>query len=286
MSPPSRLTVAAFAIAAVGCDRHATGGQPPGPMASTILALAADLGVAPQDVADSWVAVDQIAARVRDRHARSGGGDWIADMNAVVFDQLGFEREIASSDLRFFRLPSVVAQRRGSCLGLGALYLVLAERLGVGLDGVMVPGHFFVRTREPAHRNVELLRRGESMPDGWYRTKYGPWPESSDSPYFRALTASEVAAAHWFNAGNHLRGAHDLAGAAAAYQRAAAALPALAEAEASLGAVRQLEGALDQAEAAYGQAARARPDLAGLDHNLALLKQERVTRETERTPSP
>ncbi len=284
---PARFTLAAVAMATGGCARDGLAARPPGPLSSTILALAADLGAAPTDVADSWVRVNEIAAQVRERHRRGGGGDWIADLNAVVFDQLGFEREIASQDVKFFRLPSVVAQRRASCLGLGALYLVLAERLGVGLDGVMVPGHFFVRTREPAHRNIELLRRGESMPDAWYRTKYGPWPQGGDSPYFRALDPSELAGVHWFNAGNHLRAAHDLAGAAVAYDRAAAALPAFAEAEASLGAVRQLQGALDQAEAAYQQAARARPDLPGLDHNLALLKQQRVTGDThERTPSP
>jgi Transglutaminase-like superfamily len=284
MTVPAALTL--VAMATVGCARGSLASQPPGPMSSTVVALAADLGAAPTDVADSWARVDEIASRVREHHARASSGDWIADMNAVVFDQLGFEREIASQDVRFFRLPSVIAQRRGSCLGLGALYLVVAERLGVGLDGVMVPGHFFVRTREPAHRNVELLRGGESMPDAWYRTKYGPWPEAKGSPYFRPLAPSEVAAVHWFNAGNHLRAAHDLAGATVAYDRAAAALPAFAEAEASLGAVRQLEGALDQAEEAYRRAARDRPDLVGLDHNLALLKQERVTRDTERTPSP
>ncbi|HSS39719.1 MAG TPA: transglutaminase family protein, partial [Polyangia bacterium] len=282
---PARLTLAAVAMAAAGCARDGLGAHPPGPMSSTILALAADLGAAPADVADSWVRVNEIAAQVRERHRRGGGGDWIADMNAVVFDQLGFEREIASQDVRFFRLPSVVAERHASCLGLGALYLVVAERLGVGLDGVMVPGHFFVRTRELAHRNIELLRRGESMPDAWYRTKYGPWPEGGESPYFRPLDPSEVAGVHWFNAGNHLRAAHDLAGAAVAYDRAAAALPGFAEAEASLGAARQLQGALDQAEAAYRQAAHARPDLPGLDHNLALLKRERVTR-SDRRPSP
>ena len=286
-----RLTPVAIAIAigALGCRRDGlVGSRPPGPMASTVVALAADLGATPAEVADSWARVDDIAARVRERHARGRGGDWIADMNAVVFDQLGYDREIASPDVRFFRLPSVIAQRRGSCLGLGALYLVVAERLGVGLDGVLVPGHFFVRTRGPAARNVELLRRGESMPDAWYRTKYGPWPEGAESPYFRPLTAAEVAGVHWFNAGNDLRAAHDLAGATVAYDRAVAALPAFAEAQASLGAVRQLSGSLDQAEAAYRQAARARPDLPGLDRNLALLKEERVTRDTddERKRSP
>ena len=89
---------------------------------------------------------------------------WIDDLNAVVFGELGYEREIESGDVRFFRLSSVIAGRRGSCVGLGALYLVLAERLGVGLDGVMVPGHFFVRSRGGARpqRRAAPARRGDA----------------------------------------------------------------------------------------------------------------------------
>jgi tetratricopeptide (TPR) repeat protein len=91
---------------------------------------------------------------------------------------------------------------------------------------------------------------------------------------------AEVVAVHWFNAGNHLRAARDLNGAALAYERAVAEFPTFAEAHASLGAVRQLEGALDAAEAAYGDAARARADLPGLDHNIALLRRERQRMST------
>lgn len=247
--------------------------RPPGPVASTMLALATELGATPSEVAGSWPLVEQIASRVAARHAHSRA-DWIDDLNAVVFGELGFQREIESTDVRYFRLPSVVTERRGTCVGLGALYLVLAERLGSPLDAVMVPGHFFVRTRGGAPRNVELLRRGEAMPDAWYRSKYGPWPDG-DRPYFRPLTLPEIAAVHRFNLGNHLRATRDLAGAAAAYTRVVAEMPGFAEAAASLGAVEQLEGALDEAQAAYEQAARARPDLPGLEQNLALLKRER-----------
>jgi tetratricopeptide (TPR) repeat protein len=262
---------AAIATGADGCARRAP--APPGPLASAMVAMAADLGATPADVADAWREVEAIADRVKAHHRRTGG-DWIDDLNAVVFDELGYQREIESGDVRFFRLSSVIAGRRGSCVGLGALYLVIAERLGIGLDGVMVPGHFFVRGRTGAGRNVELLRRGEAMPEPWYRTRYGPWPADAEE-YLRPLTVPEVVAVHWFNAGNHLRAARDLNGAALAYARAVAEFPTFAEAHASLGAVRQLQGALDAAEAAYGDAARARADLPGLDRNIALLRRER-----------
>ena len=275
------LLGAALVAAAVGCSRRREL-APPGPVASELVALAADLGSAPSDVADAWRQLDAIAERV-ERHHRGTGGDWVDDLNAVMFGDLGYAREIESHDVRFFRLPSVIADRRGSCLGLGALYLALGERLGIGLDGVMVPGHFFVRTRGAKPRNVELLRRGEAMPDEWYRGKYGP-PADADE-YLRPLSSSEVAAVHWFNAGNTLREARDLPSARLAYARAVAEFPTFAEAQASLGAVRQLEGALEDAEAAYRDAARARADLPGLADNLAILKREQQRGTSARRPT-
>ncbi|MEP6655310.1 MAG: transglutaminase family protein [Myxococcales bacterium] len=270
-------------LAVVGCGVHRQF-EPPGPMASALLAFAAEAGSTPAEGVDAWRELDAIADRIDRRHRRTGG-DWMDAFDAVVFGELGYQREIDSDDARFFRLPSMIAARRGSCLGLGALYLVLGERLGVALDGILVPGHFFVRTRGPAARNVELLRGGEAMPDDWYRNKYGPWPASA-AEYMRPLSPSEVAAVGWFNLGNHARKAKDLLNAARAYARAAARFPAFAEAQASLGAVRHLAGDLDEAEAAYLKAARARDDLPGLARNLAVLKREQQPRDpTPRDPT-
>ena len=118
------------------------------------------------------------------------------------------------------------------------------------------------------------------MPDAWYRTKYGPWPETtgadaSPGSYFRPVTISELVGVHWYNAGNHYRRVGELASAERDYERAAVAFPTLAEAHASLGSLRQLRGALAEAEASYREAARLRPDLPGLDRNRTLLDNER-----------
>ena len=273
---PAVLVAAALALLAAGCSESP---QPPGALASALLALAADAGGDPRGIADAWVELRRVANRVAERH-RQTQGNLISDLNAVIFDEQGFTREIADDDPRFFLLPWVITSRRGTCLGLSALYLVLAERLQLGLDGLMLPGHFFVRTRAPAARNVELLRRGETMPDAWYRTKYGPWPETtgadaSPGSYFRPVTISELVGVHWYNAGNHYRRVGELASAERDYERAAAAFPTLAEAHASLGSLRQLRGALAKAEASYREAARLRPDLPGLDRNRTLLDNER-----------
>ena len=270
------LTLGSSSIAAgPGCARPAPPAPTvPGPVASALLALAGELGTPPSAVAASWARLGEIAARAVQRR-REAGGDLAAGLDAALFDELGFAREIEDPDLRFTLLPSVIEGRRGGCLGLGGLYLVLAEVLEAPLEGVLVPGHFFVRVPGSPPRNLELLRRGEAMPDQWYRTKYGPWPVAASSAYGRAVSVTELVAIHWFNAGNLRRGAGDLGAAEHAFARSAAGFPAFAEAQASLGVVLQLQGRLAAAEAAYRAAARARPDLPGLADNLAWLEAER-----------
>jgi tetratricopeptide (TPR) repeat protein len=75
--------------------------------------------------------------------------------------------------------------------------------------------------------------------------------------------------------GNERRRQLRLAEAKAAFTRATRAFPELSEAHASLGAVEQLLGNLDDAEASYLRARVANPYLPGLEENLALLAEER-----------
>jgi len=264
--------VCAVAAAATGCTRSATQ-RPPGPIVSTLFALDADFGADGDAIVRAFSSLQDIVAAVEQRHRRTRG-DVADDINVVVFGEFGFQREIESTASRFFQLSSVLGDRRGSCLGLGALYLAIGERIGVPLDGILLPGHFFVRTRGPGGHNVELLRRGEAMPDEWYRKKYRPWPENR-SAYFRPVTVSELGSIHWYNRGNDLRAAGDLGAAEQAFARAAQEFPGFAEAHASLGAAQQRRGAIAEAEASYRAAARAWPDLPGLAHNLELLQEQR-----------
>jgi len=271
MTAGPRLLCAIIATAAVACTRSATE-RPPGPVVSALFTIAAEFGADKDSITRAWTGLQEIARRVEKRHRRAHA-DVADDINAVVFGELGFEREIESTASRFFELSSVISGRRGSCLGLGALYLAIGERIGVPLDGILLPGHFFVRTRGPGAHNVELLRHGEAMPDDWYRQKYGPWPEQG-SVYAHPVSVSELAGIHWFNRGNEARVMGDLGVAETSYLRATSDFPDFAEAHASLGAVRQLRGALAEAEASYREAARLRPELPGLERNRLLLKQQ------------
>ncbi|WP_437708580.1 transglutaminase family protein [Sorangium sp. So ce448] len=203
-------------------------------------------------------------------------------LSELLFGRWGFVREVADTNLAFVCLPGVLERRRGSCVGLGTLFLALADALGHSASGVMMPGHFYVRVQEQGGaRNVELLRAGEAMPDAWYGQRF-PVPGGSAREYARPLSQSEVLGVVEYNVGNERRRQLRLAEARAAYIRATGLFPELSEAHASLGAVEQLLGNLESAEASYRRACNANPHLPGIEQNLSLLAAERTTATTPR----
>ena len=219
--------------------------------------------------------LDQLEAMAAQaRRLGAHGADASGALVRVLFEELGFVREVDSTDLSFVFLPSVLRQRRGSCVGLGTLYLALAEALGFAASGVLRPGHFYVHQQGPGSpRNVELLRRGEAMSDDWYQGRF-PVPVGTAAYYARPLTTEQVLGVIEYNVGNERRRQQRHAEAEAAYARAVRLFPTFAEAHASLGAIEHLLGKLSSASASYGAARELNAALPGLDANIALLAAE------------
>jgi regulator of sirC expression with transglutaminase-like and TPR domain len=218
--------------------------------------------------------LERLAHGARAELAAAPGRSAAGVLSQLLFERWGFAREVEDRNLGFVFLPSVLEKRRGSCVGLGTLFLALANAVGVTACGVMMPGHFYVRTVERGQaRNVELLRGGEAMPDAWYAQRF-PVPGGSAHEYARPLSTAEVLGVVDYNLGNERRRQRRLSEARAAFQRAIRAFPELAEAHASLGAVEQLRGNLTGAAASYRRALEANPHLPGLQQNLALLTEE------------
>jgi hypothetical protein len=205
----------------------------------------------------------------------SRGGALLPALNASVFQTLGFEREVNDRALSFMFLPSVLKKRRGGCVGLGMLYLSLAELLAMPMECILRPGHLYVRVPGPqGHTNVELLRKGEAMPDDWYENRF-PIPGGRAAAYGRPLSSDELLGVVAYNVGNDRQAHGRLPEARTAFERATRAFPEFGEAHASLGRTLHLLGALDAADAAYARARRVNPALPGLDDNMALLRSER-----------
>jgi tetratricopeptide (TPR) repeat protein len=201
-----------------------------------------------------------------------------AVISQLLFERWGFVREVADTNLGFVFLPQVLERRRGSCVGLGTLFLSLADALGQAAAGVVLPGHFYVRMQEQGRpRNVELLRSGEAMPDTWYEERY-PVPGGSAPEYARPLRPAEVLGVVDYNVGNERKRQLRLPEARTAFARAVVGFPELSEAHASLASVEQLLGNLEAAAASYQRARAVNPHLPGVEQNLALLAAELASR--------
>jgi hypothetical protein len=236
---------------------------PAGPITAMLLALPAQWGEQPSGEERALDRLDVLAADVQRAAAR--GNNRREAMREVVFGDRGYTREVDDTGLRFVWLPSVLERRRGSCVGLGSLYLALAERLGWPMVAMMVPGHFYVRIHEQGRwHNLELLHAGEELPDAWYSARF-PIAGGGAREYGRALTSSEVRAVMEYDVGNERKRQQRWSEAQRAFDAARHDFPDLAEAHASFAGIAQLRGAVRDAANAYDAAHRANPNLPGLD---------------------
>ena len=200
-------------------------------MLSETAARELDIAMPPRD--QTLVRLTKLARRARQAFRGQAGEGRVAALNTLVFGADGYRRVTDRKRIEAMLLPLVLTKRRGSCLGLGGLYLALGEATGLELAGVLVPGHFFVRhVAGNRSRDIELLKRGRQMPASWYRRKYRV-PQGSDV-YLRALTAEQSLEVLRFNLANTLRERGELAGAAGHYRQVVAQLPLFAEAQANL----------------------------------------------------
>jgi hypothetical protein len=260
-------------LAAYGCQRAP---RPRLDLSRALAEVARQSGANEEHVAWGHAEMARLVGLAQAELAIKSNASPVSRLSALVFEQWGFVREVEDTSLRYVLLPSVLEQRRGSCVGLGTLFLALADGLRWTASGVLMPGHFYARVREATgERNVELLRAGEAMPNAWYTQRF-PVPGGSAPEYARALTASEVLGVVHYDVGNERRRQRRLSDAQAAYARAAQAFPDFAEAHASLGAVQHLLGELAAASTSYLRARAANPTLPGLAENLALLEAERA----------
>jgi len=202
----------------------------------------------------------------------SDPGKVIVEMNRELFQVRGIEFDRARRDLAGVFPHTVLAQHRGSCLGISLLYLMVGERLDVPLYGVLVPEHFFVRFQgADTSFNIETIKQGQCMDDEWYRTKYrirkGTWYDD-----LRGLGRDEVVGVLYFNVGNACREAGRMAEAVQCYERCLKALPRFAEAWGNLGVACEAMGEHGKALNALEKARAIDPNLKNLAGNIGAVR--------------
>lgn len=244
------------------------------PLLSSILRYSTgasrDLLGVPVDPAFAEREMKRLADRLRPELADATDGERIVGIfRRVLLEEERFTYDKSSADPGNYLLESVLARRKGNCLGLSLLYLALADRLGVPFSGVYVPSHCFVRYEGSGVRvNVEFADGGASWEDARYRQEFRI---QAARPYLRSLSTAEVLGVFLktVGAGYSRKGREE--DALRLYDEAGRLYPGLPDVYYNAGVSLQKLGRNEEAIASYHRALALDPEMAAARDNLSIL---------------
>ncbi len=214
--------------------------------------------------------LDEMALVIRDRlDERKIGASYKAVplINEYLYNELGFKSIAEASNPNDLFLHTVLDKKRGYCLSLSILYLSLAERLGLPLYGVVVPGHFFVRYDDGRIKfNIETTSNGGTADNEHYIKEFKT-PRGSNI-YMKNLNKIQTLGCFFNNLGNSYYDIDNMDSAMRALETAVQINPSLSEAHSNLGNVYLEMGRLRDAIYQYQQALQINPDDAKAHNNL------------------
>jgi len=214
--------------------------------------------------------IERLAERLRPEVIRAAGEAQVVDaFRRVLLDEEGFVYDKSPSDPGNYLLETVLARKKGNCLGLSILYLSLADRLGLPFRGVYVPSHCFVRYEgKTIRRNVEFAEGGASWEDARYRREFRIPP---GGPYLHSLAPGEMLGVFLktLGAGYSRKGREE--DALGLYDEAGGVYPGLPDVHYNAGVSLQRLGRLDEAAGKYRRALDLDPMMAAARDNLSIL---------------
>ncbi len=99
-------------------------------------------------------------------------------------------------------LHGLLKTRRGYCMNLSLLYLILGERLELPLYGVALPNHFFVRYDSGTERvNIEATESGAPYSDDFYMRRFGLVTGPATRFFTQNLDKRQTLGAYFSNVG-------------------------------------------------------------------------------------
>lgn len=115
----------------------------------------------------------------------------VAAIATLVASQFGPAGSLDGVDL-----PRVLTHKRGNCVELSLILVLVGKLLDLPIRAVRVPRHMFVRVvHAGAYRNVETMTRGTFVSDEQYVTNFGVQSRQVEAGLFlQELTDSELLA--------------------------------------------------------------------------------------------
>ncbi len=213
------LAVAAVTAVALGCSRRAVQPQPAGlesirqmltaPEEQIDLAkakLIIDRVIDPSiDVANELSQLDAIAQQVRSRlPASATSHEKIEALRAQLYeagpwnDNQPFRYDMNDPfghTIHNKLLATYLATKKGNCVSMPMLFIVLGQRLGIDVTAATAPEHIFVKYRDEAGAlyNLETTSGAGFTSDGWIQRQMPMTPESlANGIYLRRLSKMET----------------------------------------------------------------------------------------------
>jgi regulator of sirC expression with transglutaminase-like and TPR domain len=101
------------------------------------------------DIAEYLLRLEEWAAAARACLAQNSSQSSIEVFTHFIFDGLGLSgNQLDYYDPRNSYLNEVIDRRKGIPITLSIIYMEVGRRIGLGVEGVGLPGHFIVRARE------------------------------------------------------------------------------------------------------------------------------------------
>jgi formylglycine-generating enzyme required for sulfatase activity/regulator of sirC expression with transglutaminase-like and TPR domain len=158
------------------------------------------------DLAPLRAELDRLTDQVRTRLKKATSPQEIVDaFRETIHDEGGYRytdrvdaQGIPIDSTELF-LHGMLKSKRGYCMNLSLLYLIIADRLDVPLYGVPLPNHFFVRYKSGnTSINIEATDSGYTIPDSYYQKKMD-LPENSSSGFFMSNIGKKATLGSYFS---------------------------------------------------------------------------------------
>jgi tetratricopeptide (TPR) repeat protein len=147
----------------------------------------------------SALLIDSFAIEYHD-HNFSNDSEKVGFITQMVFKKWGIAFSDERNDIENISPCGVLKNRKGSCLGISLVMLLIGEKLDLPLYGVAVPGHFFVHYENHTLKaNIETMKQGAIMTDNWYCERF---IKDKNKCTLICLNSNEIVSLIHYNMGN------------------------------------------------------------------------------------
>jgi regulator of sirC expression with transglutaminase-like and TPR domain len=193
----------------------------------------------------------------------------------AIYDDQKIEFEKSFSDFEGMMPQLVFKKKKGRCLGIGLIMLLIAEKADLPLYGISIPEHFFLRYDNESNicRNIEPNRNGIEHPDSYYKKQYNIQYNHHYS--FKNLTPLQVTGLLYYNTGNHKMKEGDLQKAKYFFNKAKNLFPSMPQTYGNLAILFARQKKYDKARKMFDKCHKTDPYLQNLYINYGMFEESR-----------